>query len=259
MTTLSSNIRTFRSSPSTQNRFKLITYIDRVNYFSEAYIKYYKQIFNPIEFIFLVHWDNEKELTEYLKDHGFGDDSIVPNSVRRMKFGFGEQVNKQNNIKKVFLSEGFVVVYADMDELIYHADFKHFILNSKEQKFCAKGYRIIQAPSDSYLDLSKPIFSQRQMAIYDYSKVCVLKTNFTWTPGRHNIDGVPIQDNLFLFDIGRVCKQLTLENNKRNVEIYKAYTPRYGILTMEGLDKEYEQLTRRLVRLPASVAERCPF
>ena len=52
-------------------KFKVITQIDRINYFSDNFIKYYRTFFNVDEFRFMVHSVNSNKIREYLYSHGF--------------------------------------------------------------------------------------------------------------------------------------------------------------------------------------------
>lgn len=258
---MNSRIQTFPNSKSIRNKFVLLTYLDRINLFSDIFIKHYKQIFDIQEFKFILHWKGEQELKDYLISHGFTQDNFLINGRSRKNFGYGEQTPRQNSLKSYFLSQGYTVVYADIDELIYHVDFKRFILQSPEKLFCARGIQIVQQPSDPYLDVTQPIFKQRTMGKcdVDYSKVCVLKEDFFWTPGRHNKGGVPIQDSLWIFDIGRVCKRIMIENHRKNTELYQGIYPRYRICDMEELEQEYASWLKYVCPLPQDVIERCPF
>ena len=70
----------------------------------------------------MVHNVNSKEIKTYLKEHGFTDEQMFDYSINR--FGWGDNVINQNALKKRFLSEGYTVLYADMDELIFHPNLK---------------------------------------------------------------------------------------------------------------------------------------
>lgn len=252
---MSSPIQTSQSSPSIPIGFKLVTFIDRINYFSDKFISYYKQIFNPEEFFFIINWRDLEEIKAYLLDHGFSEKSFHVN-MTRTNFGYGEQVSQQNSIKREFISRGYIVVYADIDELIYHPDFKSYVLNSPKQLFCSKGIQIVQAPGEAYLDVTKPIVDQRLMGQYDdyyYAKVCILKKDFTWTGGRHNKEGVKPDENIWLLDIGKVCKHLMLENNKKTTELYGGVFPRYTYKTMPEVEKEYKNYLKGIAPIPEIV------
>lgn len=222
-------------------KFKLITYIDRINFFSEKFISFYLKTFNFDEFHFLIHHKNFNQLTEYLNSKGFS--SLNYEKLERNRFGFGENINKQNQIKSHFLKLGFIVVYADIDELIYHPDLKNYILNSHDELYCPLGITITQNLDESKIDIGKNILEQRTKFFFNqewYSKVCILKKDFIWDMGRHNKKGVKIDENIFLFDIGKICIESYLENNFKTLEIYDLVNSRYKeknkILIQEKFD-----------------------
>lgn len=250
--------QTSQSFPSTLNQFKLITYIDRINFFSDNYIKYYKQLFDAEEFIFVINGKDQKLIVEYLKDNGFTDNSFHV-YITRKAFGYGEQTGFQNKVKTILIDRGYIVVYADIDEIIYHPDFKSFIVNSPKQLFCSRGIEIVQGPSEGYLDVTKPILEQRKLGQFNeyYNKVCVLKKDFTWTAGRHNRETVQVNENLYLLDIGKVCKRIMLENNKKTTELYSGVFPRYAYTTIEQIEQEYKTYLKKPAFIPDAVINHC--
>jgi hypothetical protein len=59
-----------------EKKFKLITAIDRINYFSDNFIDYYKKWFLVEEFYFMVHEKNYDSVILYLFSKGFGENNI---------------------------------------------------------------------------------------------------------------------------------------------------------------------------------------
>lgn len=238
------------------NKFKLITYIDRQNYLSDVFIKHYLTIFKPDEFFFLVYDQNFRAMREYFKKFGFTENNM--HLITRRQFGFGENVAMQNRIKRLYLDGGHTVVYADVDELIWHPDFKNYISDSSEVHFCATGYQIVQNEGEDFLDITKPILEQRQWCQPDYhyySKLCILKKDFTWTGGRHNKNGMKPDPSLYLVDIGKVCKKIMIENNIETTRIYGTVMERYRLITLESLEKEYKQYLKKIEKIPAILVD----
>lgn len=238
------------------NKFKLITYMDRQNHLSDVFIKHYLSIFEPEDFFFLLYNQNFEEMKEYLESFGFTQGNM--HVISRKYFGFGENVHVQNMMKRVHLDKGYTVVYADVDELIWHPDLKNYISSSREVHFCASGYQIIQHPTEDFLNRTEPILDQRNWCQPDYnyySKLCILKKDFTWTGGRHNKNHMKADPSLYLIDIGKVCKRLMLENNKESVRIYKTVMERYTVVTMEDIDNQYVNYLSSLAEIPQAIKD----
>lgn len=238
------------------NKFKLITYIDRINVFSDTFFKHYLKIFNPEEFYVITYTETLDVVKPYLKSFGVKEDSI--HVINRNKFGFGENVSLQNRLKQIFLDKGFIVIYADVDEMIWHPDLKEYIKTSPQFFFCAKGFQIVQNDGEGFLDVSRPILEQRQWCQPDYdyySKVCILKRDFSWTGGRHNKGTIKVDDSIYLIDLGKVCKKLMIDNNTQTTSLYKGVMERYRIKSMEILEREYKQYLKKIEKIPETIIE----
>lgn len=211
-------------------KFKLVTAIDRINYFSDAFINYYKKFFNVDEFYFRVHYKNFKKIEDYLKSHGFKNSQMKMYNIDT--FGNGESVNEQNKICSEFINSGYIVLYADIDEFIYHPDLKNYITSKNAPYIAATGVVIVQQPDEPKIDKTKTVFEQRSFCKLNcdhFSKICILKQKFSWSPGRHNRPPkFPIDPEVYLFDISRICKNIIVENNKESVRIYNRVNRRYS-------------------------------
>lgn len=209
-------------------KFKLITTIDRINYFSDNFISYYKKFFTPDEFYFLVHYKNYDQLTDYLKSHGFSH--FEKHNIT--SFGEGHNVVNQNKIQQKLINEGHIIIYVDIDERVIHPKLKEYIINCPSDIIVPTGMMIVQRDFDPPLDKMKGVLEQQRVCKIDtkwYSKACILKKPFEWHHGRHNKpEGCIINSDVYLVDLGRVCVDLAIENNIKNKEIYKNVTSRYS-------------------------------
>ena len=244
-------------------QFKLVTYIDRVNYISDTFISYYKKIFSPEEFIFMVTEANYSKIREYLDNNGL-QNAHIRGLRTRTSFGFGENVHNQNAIVKSLVENGFTVVYADIDELIYHPNLKEYIENKPDKLIAAKGMLIFQHPSEPYLDSTKKVFEQRSYCKFNdhyFSKVCILKEPFKWTPGRHNRPkNCAIDNNLYLIDIGKICKNLIVQNNEINKRMYQEIYWRYAESNINKILGEWDGLLGPgFAPIPQELKDSCPF
>lgn len=236
-------------------KFKLITAIDRINYFSDNFISYYKRFFLPEEFYFLVHDVNAPQIISYLKSHGFTNSDIEV--YVSSKFGWGDNINRQNSVKKRFIDEGYTVLYADVDERIFHPDLRNFILNTPGDWIAPTGISLMQHSSEPPLDETRKVLGQRsygKIDTYWFSKTCILRKDFEWLPGRHTRPTqLAINPHIYLIDIGKACKDLMLRNNEESKRIYKNVFWRYSTDKKEAFNQVFEEHKGPLVRLPSMI------
>lgn len=238
-------------------KFRLITAIDRINYFSDNFIDYYKKFFLNEEFYFMVHFKNYEEIKRYLFSKGFNESNVE--QYKMPSFGEGHNVVNQNRIKTNFINQGYIVVYADMDERIYHPDLRNYILNSTANYIIPKGIQIVQCAEDAPLDKTKNVLEQRTTCVIDerwYSKVCILREDYNWTAGRHNKPGVKpkIDNNVYLVDIGKVCKDFMIENNNASARIYNRVVSRYKENNKQKIELEvYNKIMMDATHIPTSL------
>lgn len=238
-------------------KFKLITSIDRINYLSDNFIKYYKNFFNDEEFYFLVNSFNIVKLRPYLKSHGFIDSQIQEYNSRR--FGWGDIINLQNATKTKWLNDGYIVVYADIDERIYHPQLKNYIKENLKNWIIPTGISLMQHDSEPPLDETKLMLEQRsygKLDIYWFSKTCILKEDFKWLPGRHTKPKPNLEDsNIYLVDTGKMCKDFMLKNNAESKKIYDDLFWRYSTNDKKQFKAVYEEHTGPLLPLPKIIKE----
>jgi hypothetical protein len=230
--------------------YKLITHIDRINFFSEKFISYYTKFFDKQEFLFLINEKNSTNLKQYLKLKNFNEDNFKV--IKKNELGKGKVVTLQNEIQKNLLKENYIVVYADIDELIYHPNLKKYIEDTNENLYCPIGIEIIQDYDENFLDEDLPILEQRnkyRKNINWKSKVCILKKEFKWTGGRHNKKNIIIDNNLFLIDIGKICSKIYKENNIYNKSFYTSVTGRYTLIDDNSINLEFDKFRKNLDEL----------
>ena len=244
-------------------KLKLITQIDRVGYFAENFIQYYKRFFNPEEFRFMVHNVNDATIRPFLYSHGFTDNEMESYDVKR--YGWGDNIKRQNEIKTRYIKQGYIVVYADQDERIFHPDLRNYILSNISNKdwMVPIGISLMQHSSEPSIDKTKLVLEQRnygKLDIYWFSKTCILKRDFEWLPGRHTKPTQPSYDtNIYLVDIGKMCKDYMLENNEESRRIYKSVFWRYSTDKKETFNQVFEEHKGSLEPLPKIIKESLLF
>jgi hypothetical protein len=233
-------------------KIKVITYIDRINILSDTFITYYLKFFNLDEFYFLILDSQFDLIRDYLLRKKFLSSSFE--KVSNGYFGTTTDIlDKQNKVTNRFLNDNFIVVYADIDEIIYHHDLRNYMLSNLKDYITPSGFVLIPNSDEQRLDPNRKILSQRKYCIFDniwHSKTCILNKNYTWSPGRHNKNSNTISDDIFIIDIGRCCQNVILENNKTTNKIYNSVSHRYSTEDKFEIDKMVSRFLPTLKPLP---------
>ena len=236
--------------------FRLMTHIDRINYFSDGFIEYYTKWFNLDEFFFLVKDTQYEKIAKYLCDKGFAKHQMI--KYKNSGYIAGHKKKLQREKKSQFIKNGYTVLYSSQDERIVHPDLRNYIINNLKNYIVPRGVVIIQHPTEDVLDVTKPILSQRSYQVSDdqgRSKPQILKKNINWDSGMHKIpEGAKIDENIFLVDIGKCCTKIALDNNMITLNIYKNVPYFYKYKTIEEVQKhfdkkEYKEINKGLKKL----------
>jgi len=223
--------------------FRLMTHIDRINYFSDGFIEYYKKFFHLEEFYFLIHSHNYKKIVEYLYSHGFDESQMC--KYNNFNYLGGEKNIKQNSKKKEFIKEGYTVVYSSQDERIVHPDLRNYIIKNLNQYMVPRGVVIIHHSSEPELDVTKPLLSQRNYQVGGIKGRCkpqILNKNICWDSGMHLIpDNATVDENIYLVDIGKCCVGIALENNINSLTIYNNLANYYNVTDKQNIRKLFNR------------------
>lgn len=235
--------------------------MDRVNYLTSAFINYYRRFFNVDEFYFMVHYKRQDEIKEALMGYGFTDEQMEIYGQDR--FGWGDNVHNQNRLKTKFLQEGYIVVYADPDEFIFHPNLRQYIIDNLRNWIVPTGISLMQHPDEPPLDKTRKIIEQRdycKIDTYWFSKTCILKKDYHWLPGRHTKPPhAMINSEVYLVDVGKMCKDFMLENNIETKDIYKNVMWRYSTNKKEMFSQVFNEHKGSLVKLPFVIKEHSLF
>jgi hypothetical protein len=209
----------------------------------------------------MVHDVNSDIIKPYLYSYGFTDDEIEMYDIKG--YGFGNNINRQNEIKRRYISQGCIVVYADMDERIFHPDLRNYILNNDKIWIIPTGISLMQHPSEPPLDETKLVLEQRsygKLDVYWFSKTCILRKNYEWLPGRHTKPpNSYIDPNIYLVDIGKMCKDFMLKNNEESRKIYNSLFWRYSIDKKDKIAAIFEEHKGNLTLLPREIKQSLLF
>lgn len=247
-------------------KIKILVQLDRFNWFSDTFIKYYLKFFNKNElyFLFDTRFFSGADLTEYLKNKNFLEEEIniipmndVPQSIGdRMSY----TTNFINILQKELLSDGSVLIHPDIDELIYHP-------NLRELLETFNGLYLMPSPIDVIHDLVKesdfnfnsPIFSQRSYYLDPnssiaswYYKPLIIKDEYKWDVGRHSIER-RVTDGLYLIHIGKIDYNFVEYLNKENLTMYVDQETNQNGITGDNLKDWFSINFSNLLPIPINI------
>lgn len=243
-----------------KNKFKIVTYIDRINVISEIFIKYYLNFFNLDEFHFLILDTEYKKIHTYLLNKNFSDKNFQ--TISNKHYGIPKILGTQNQVSNTFVEQGYIVVYVDIDEIIYHHDLRNYINSNIDDYITPSGIVLMPNSNEGHLNHNDKILNQRKYCLFDnlwYSKTCILNKKYQWSGGRHNKNLNRISDDIFLIDIGKCCSKLILENNKKTNEIYDNVITKYSTENELEIEKMISQHRHSLKQLPEYVISKKLF
>jgi hypothetical protein len=238
------------------DKMKIGTYIDRCNFISDLFIQYYLNFFTHDEFYFFILDKNYDEVHRYLKSKNFNENSFE--SVSNNHIGVHTLLDKQNSFVDELTSNGIIVIYVDIDEILYHIDLRNFILQNKSNYIVPKGVVLIANTDEEELNKNNKILDQRSYCVIDdlyHSKVTVLREPYIWSAGRHNKNDIPISDEIFLIDISKCCSQIMIENNIMSNDLYPSSTERYSITEVEKINKILNEWRTKITELPKKIKD----
>lgn len=237
-------------------KIKIGTYIDRSNIISDIFINYYLKFFNHGEFHFLILDKNFDGVSDYLKTKGFSEDSFE--MVNNSHIGVPILLGKQNSFVDHFISKGFIVIYVDIDEILYHTDLRNYIINNDSDFITPKGAVIIPDITENIINKDIKLLNQRSFCVFDdeyHSKVTVLKSSYTWSGGRHNKNDNKISEDIFLIDIGKCCPMIMIENNIISNNLYSKSTDRYSMTEEIKINDILNGWRNSLTKLPTYITD----
>ena len=229
-------------------KFRLMTHIDRINYYSDGYIEYYKKFFEPEEFYFLIQSHFYDDIVKYLKKNGFKNDQMA--KYVSTSYIASTKTALQNGKKKEFIKKGYTVVYSSQDERIFHPDLRNYIANNLTNYIAPKGVVIVQH-NEPKLDVTKPLLSQRSYCAADVrgrDKPQILKKNINWGSGMHiRPKDCPVDENIYLIDLGKCCAHMTYDNNQVSQIIYRKLVNHYGCNDIKKIKKLFSSKKVELI------------
>jgi hypothetical protein len=215
-------------------KIKILIQLDRVNWFSDTFIKYYLNFFDKKEFFFLIEtrFLKQIDLINYLKSKNFSEDEINIIPLDNTPLDIIERrdyvTNLINNLQKELLKDGGVLMNPDVDELIYHPDLRNLLETFDPPYLLPSPIDVIHNLSkEGDFNFEKPIFDQRNFYLNHksplsawYYKPLIIKEEVKWEVGRHTSDR-NVTPGLYLIHIGKIDYNFIEELNKENLNMYE--------------------------------------
>lgn len=244
-----------------KRKVAIFTLVDRYNKMLDIWIDYYSSLFGKESICILFDPINKFDLEHYLYKKGLIDYvTIIP---------FGEGNNskyernpqKFNDIQKIILSYNDVVIYTDLDEIIFHPNLKQIIDTFQEPYITTIGFDLIHDyRKEKDLDFeSKIIGNQRNYGVLDhwYDKPLILREYLDWDSGKHNKHTPKLNAHeVYLVHLNRMDFKTLLNLNIENKNNFTTLATHNSIDLEEGLKQFYEEFYfPNLVELPSIVKQ----
>lgn len=207
-------------------KITVFTYIDRYSFFLDKWIEYYTNIFKQEELLIVYSNVTSFDIYSFLKSKNCTKISVI--EVNSTTDSFIQRNETFNEMQRLLLKTNDVVVYSDVDELIFHPYLRELIDNFMTPYMTTKGFEIIHSETEATFNPAQPILSQRKYGIYSewYNKPLIVREELYWEEGKHNKTTKPLfYNNLILIHINKIDINLLSELNLQNKTIYKDVLP----------------------------------
>lgn len=237
-------------------KIKIFTNFHKYNLFLDVWLDYYTKIVDQDDITILHLKITDFDLVGYLKEEGYSGISVEDREI-------GCKLHKK---QWELFDNCDVVVYSDLDEIIYHRDLLNILNDFESPYLTTTGFEIIHNFGEELpIDMSKKIMDQRSWGIFSqyYNKSLILKDRFEWGRGNHTLYDKDthkpmvneVADGLYLVHLNRFDFSSLLNLNRENTKfgIYSKYW--HQVITDEEKLKKYfvDNFFPKLVRIPDDI------
>ncbi len=212
---------------------KIVVQIDRINYFSDIWLKYYTTFFKSENFIFLFEerFIDCEVFKKYLNDYNIDSELCTLFPLQNIPFDASERMGYMTTFMINFVSEildgNTVVIYPDIDELIYHKNLIELLQTFETNFLVTNPIDIIQKIGEEVEYISeKKLFEQRTFCLNNdnpiskwYKKNIVVKSKPDWKNGRHM--EAETTEGLYLIHLGKFDFEFLKKINLQNLSMYE--------------------------------------
>lgn len=256
-------------------KIKLCTHIDRKpNYLFDFWIKHHLRFFGKNDFLFASdtkldagyvvdylrnNYDIEVDILNDIKHDTDVSKSILlineKESPQDYKTFTDYARDYHNWIQHRLLDEGInVVVWMDIDELIYHNDLGNVLQEFEGDVIRPRGVEIIHdLENEADFDFSKKIKEQRSKIRYygSKNKPTITRAKIGWDAGKHQAGGYPHGDNieldklydgLYLIHLHYLDLKSMQDIYRENLTIYNECKRQHNQSGPEFLEKRFAEV-----------------
>lgn len=204
-----------------KRHIKVFTYIDRYNIFLDIWMNYYTSFITPTDIVIMYRNSSGFNLQQYLDVRGWSGVEVieVPTSSNQMV-----NANLFSEVQINLLRNSDVVLYSDIDEIIFHKDLLKLLDTFTAPYLTTIGFEIVQnLIKEDVLDTSTNILKQRKYGKFSkwYDKSVVLREAVHWEDGKHsNNTAKNTLEGLYLVHLNKVDIDLLQETNTQTSYYY---------------------------------------
>lgn len=257
-------------------RIKICTHIDRKpNYLFDLWVKHHLRFFGKDDFLFVC--DNrvdtkniQKYLSEIFNIHteiktDINNQSDIITSILLVNKNdspveYRDFVNQiityHNSVQYKLFDNGVdVVIWLDIDELIYHDDLVSLLQTSKQKAIRALGIEVVQdLKNERDFDFGKKIREQRSKIMYNEfeNKPIVLFDKLKWIPGKHDLGDVDknpkkVYDGLYIFHLHYFDLESIKSIYEQNLKLYNKSEKERNQSGVDFIINKFDELQKHLV------------
>jgi len=247
-------------------KIKILIQLDRVNWFSDTFIKYYLKFFNKNELFFLLEtrFLSEENLISYLKTKNFLDEEINIIPMKKTPVHIIERRNYVtdliNNLQKELLYDGGILISPDVDELVYHQNLRDLLETFNLPYLLPSPIDVVHnRKNEEDFNFEAPIFSQRNFYLNHKSKVSswyykpmIVREEIKWEVGKHTEDR-NVTPGLYLIHIGKIDYNFIELLNRENLNMYISQEVSQNGFIGEELKNWFDTNFNDLVPIPSDI------
>jgi hypothetical protein len=223
----------------------IFTLVDRDSPFLRIWVKYYSELLGQENIVIVYENVTGFDIYEWLENNGFNNITVIENSHKNGKYTRGNHLF--NDIQQQLFETNDVVVYADIDEIIFHPDLSNILETFETPYLTTTGFEIIhncnfntyregesfmfepKKRTEQHIVINAPLFDQRKYGMFShfYDKPLILREPLHWdSGGKHNKGTTALKiDNLLLVHLNKMDFDLLNNLNKQNKKLFEDVLP----------------------------------
>lgn len=239
-----------------KRHIKAFTYVDRYNIFLDIWMNYYTSFILPKDILIMYRNSSGFDLQKYLAVRGWKSVEVVevPTSSDQMVSAalFIET-------QKYLLDNSDIVLYSDIDEIIFHKDLIGILNTFTDPFLTTTGFEIVQnIDKEDALSTYDEIVGQRRYGKFSewYDKSVVLRSAVYWEDGKHSKNSTKnALDGLYLVHLNKIDINILQQTNKQTAQYYTTGVPHNRVSDIQELIQHYElDRLEQLQQIPEDIS-----